>query len=277
MKNKRTIIAMSGGSWGEHRDTYFNSDLPTGVQNYPCETLPIDELIIKASNKQKPKVCCIMTAGDDLLHNFQRLAEGLKRRFGDLGAEVEILRLTYYSPNDAEIKTSLEVADIIYVTGGNSYTLDQTLKRRRVDQLLISVVERGTVLSGLSAGLCCWFSHIMAAVNSGAGTDESTTAFKINSLGWFKALVTPHWDIESFRHKPFHKALLDDPGLVGLAFEEYTAIEICNDSYRLHQFASGGKVYRGHYDKNTGIYSFKPLQIDAELRPLSDLGITVSS
>ena len=263
---KRTIIATSGGSFGERRDAYLNCNLPDGVEHYPHQTDSIDQLILQATNKAAPQVCCLMTASDDPLHNLDSLIDGLKQRFGRWGGSVTPLRLTYYAPDDGEVRAQLRAADVIYVSGGDSDTLNRTLRQRGVDKLLVEATERGAVLSGLSAGLCCWFSDISTStggrfINKGAG------------LGWFRALIAPHWNEESHRYRPFHKALLDNPGLVGLAFDDCTAIEIRDDSYRLHQFDKGGQVKRGCYDQTSGHYSFELLEITDDFKPLADLGI----
>lgn len=262
-----TIIATSGGSFGEHRDTYIDCDLPAGTEHYPQQTTPIDELILRASGQQSPRICCLMTASDDLVHNVSMLEGGLTKRFGGLGAKVETLRLNYYAPDDAQVKAQIEAADIIYVSGGNSYILNKTLRQRGVDKLLAAAAKKGTVLSGLSAGLCCWFSELSASNHNGAVVSVT------DGLGWLKAFVAVHWDTHPFRHKHFHQALIDNPGLVGLTFDECTAIEVRGNAYRLHQFATGGQVCRGQYDGASGHYSFEPLEITPDLKPLSELGI----
>ena len=263
---KPTIIATSGGSFGERRDAYLNCNLPDGVDRYPCQTDSIDQLILQATGKAEPRVCCLMTASDDPLHNLDSLIDGLKERFGRLGGSVRPLRLTYYAPDDSELQAQLGAADVVYVSGGNSDSLNRTLRQRGADKLLVEAAQRGAVLSGSSAGLCCWFSDISASTG-GRFITRGT------GLGWFRALIAPHWDKESHRHRPFHKALLDNPGLVGLAFDDCTAIEIRDDEYRLHQFDQGGQVKRGCYDQTSGDYSFDSLEITDDFKPLADLGI----
>ena len=179
-----------------------------------------------------------------------------------------MMMLTYYAPDDDEVEARIDAADIIYVSGGTSHLLVPTLRRRRVDELLAAAADRGTVLTGLSAGLCCWWSR----TNSHVTPDHVTTT---EGLGWFDALVAPHFDIEPNRHKPFHQFLLDNPGVVGLAFDEHTAIEIRGDQFRLHKFHTGGQVHRGHYDETTGHYTFEPVEVSAEFTPLDSLGIAV--
>ena len=263
---KRTIIATSGGSFGERRDAYFKCNLPDGVEHYPRQTDSIDQLILQATGKATPQVCCLMTASDDQLHNLDSLIDGLKERFGRWGGSVTPLRLTYHAPDDGEMQAKLGTADVVYVSGGASDTLNRILTQRGADKLLLGAAERGAILSGLSAGLCCWFSDINASIGG-------RFIIRGTGLGWFRALIAPHWDEESHRHRPFHKALLDNPGLVGLAFDDCTAIEIRDDRYRLHQFDKGGQVKRGCYDQTSGHYSFESLEITDDFKPLVDLGI----
>lgn len=226
-----TIIATSGGTFGEPRDTYFECGLPDGVSRYPALTKPIDSLVVEGARCIHPKVLCITTGSDPRLHNIPELGAALVERFKHAGAgAVEMMAITYYAPDDDEMRAAIESADVIYVSGGTSQLLNATLRRRGADWLLWRAAQRGTVLSGLSAGLCCWFSHVNSAVSTEG--DVITT----RGLGWFEALVAPHWDLEPKRHKPFHQTLLDNPGLVGLAFDEHTAIEIRGDKYRLHSF-----------------------------------------
>ena len=263
---QRHIIATSGGSFGEPRGTYFSCGADD-ASCYPEATTEIDKLVVQAS-RSAPRVLCIMTGSDNRLKNTDVFNEALRQRFSRVGATAETMMLTYYGPGDDEVKARIDAADIIYVSGGTSHLLIPTLRRRRVDALLADAAERGTVLTGLSAGLCCWFSR----TNSHVTPDFVTTT---EGLGWFDALVAPHFDIEPARHKPFHQHLLDNPGRVGLAFDEHTAIEIRDDQYRLHEFHTGGQVHRGHYSETTGHYTFEPVNISEQFAPLSSLGIAV--
>ncbi len=61
--------------------------------------------------------------------------------------------------------------------------------------------------------------------------------------------------------------------ILGLAFDEHTAIEIRGDMFRLHEFSTGGQVHRGHYCEATGHYTFDPVEVSSGFAPLSSLGI----
>lgn len=266
---KRIIVATSGGSFGEPRDTYFNCDVAEDEDCYASSTTDIDRVVVQASRSETPRLLCIVTGSDNRLKNIDVFNEALQDRFARVGATAEMMMLSFYAPNDDEVKARIDAADIIYVSGGTSHLLVLTLRRRHVDRLLAAAAEDGTVLAGLSAGLCCWFSR----TNSHVTPDHVTTT---EGLGWFDALVAPHWDIEPKRHKPFHQFLLDNPGTVGLAFDEHTAFEIRDDQYKLWQFHTRGQVHRGHYNESTGHYSFEPVGFSSGFASLSSLGIRCS-
>ena len=261
---ERHILATSGGSYGEPYGTYSNDT--GGFDTHPTTTHAIDRVVVQASRAAAPNVLCIMTGSDNRLKNVDMFDEALQNRFAHVGATAHMMMLTFYAPNDDEVKARIDAADIIYVSGGTSHLLVSTLRRRGVDKLLAAAAERGTVLTGLSAGLCCWFSR----TNSHVTPDHVTTT---DGLGWFDALVAPHWDIAPKRHKPFHQYLLDHPGTIGLTFDEHTAIEIKGDRYKLWQFHTGGQIHRGHYNETTGHYSFEPVEATTGFVPLSSLGI----
>lgn len=261
------IIATSGGNFGEPRGAYFDCDLENEEDCYARTTDSIDKLMIESAGVREPSVLCITTGSDPRLKDTEAFDTALADRFKRAGASsTEVMALTYYGPDDEEMKSQIGSADVIYISGGTSHLLNATLRRRGADELLREAAMGGTVLCGLSAGLCCWFSH----VNSAVTFDDVVVT---RGLGWHGALVAPHWDIEPMRHRPFHMSLLERPGLVGLAFDEHTGIEIRGDRYRLHSFAGGGKVRRGHYCEETGVYSFSELEFCTELKELEGIGI----
>lgn len=271
MTGTPTIIATSGGSFGELIGTYYSDEHEPGKYNHPKETAPIDELIMSKVQNKLPKVLCITTGSDPRMKNTAEFDNALTNRFKRAGAHsVDIMMLTYYRPQDSIIKDKMQQADIIYISGGTSHLLNATLKRRGVDVLLKEAALSGKILCGLSAGLCCWFSKINASVTF----EDIVTA---EGLSWMDAYIAPHWNTEPHRHKPFHQTVLDNPGLIGLAFDEHTAIEIQGDRYRLHRFGPGGNVYRAQYYDKTGHYSFYPLEFSEDLEPIDDLGIVHNS
>lgn len=80
---------------------------------------------------------------------------------GGVGTNVECqvssLELVHQSPTEDEIRTRIDMADIILVGGGNTLYAVDRWKRLNIVPMLQSAVERGVIVAGGSAGAICWF------------------------------------------------------------------------------------------------------------------------
>src|SRR5665213_448991 len=108
------VVALGGG-------VFMGKDQNT----WPASMRPIHKEIVALSGKKNPNVLFIPTAADDSearIKSFQKFYSGL-------GCEVSTLRLLNQRPSKAEIKSKVESADAIYVTGGNTHRMIATWKR----------------------------------------------------------------------------------------------------------------------------------------------------
>jgi len=111
-------------------------------------------------------------------------------------------------------------ADAIVVSGGNTANMLAVWRVHGVDEALRTAWERGTVLTGWSAGAICWF-------DSGVTDSFSAELDPIDGcLGFLGGSMCPHYDGED-RRRPVYKQLVRDgklpPGIaaddgVGLHF-----------------------------------------------------------
>jgi cyanophycinase len=87
-------------------------------------------------------------------HNDQRAGNNGIRWFGHLGArDIESLPLIDRdSANDEQIAQSLRKAKLIYLLGGFTHYLGQTLKGSRAWQAALEAYQQGAVIAGSSAG-----------------------------------------------------------------------------------------------------------------------------
>jgi len=94
----------------------------------------INEYIVKLASKKNPNFLFIGTAS----HDAEGYITGIKNEFESLGCTVSVLRLTTETYTDEEINSILNMADIIYVGGGDTsfmmdiwkkYGLDEKLKK----------------------------------------------------------------------------------------------------------------------------------------------------
>ncbi len=139
----------------------------------------INEYIVKLAGKKNPNFLFIGTAS----HDAEGYITGIKNEFESLGCTVRALRLTTETYTDEEINSILNLADIIYVGGGDTSFMMDTWKKYGLDEKLKQIYYNDqAVLSGLSAGAICWFS---------CGHSDSSI-FEINGevgYGWVKGLL----------------------------------------------------------------------------------------
>lgn len=238
---KKTIIALGGGYFGESIDTYESYSGDKSQDHYENSTNPIDEMVVKATHKNNPKVLLITTPTEDGKHNLALYIEAFKKQYESFGATVNALNLITENPSDKDVERMILDADAIYVSCGSSYLMIDEWRKRGVDKLLRQAYDRGTVMSGLSAGAIAWSKYC----NSDSFyTDKS---LKLDALGWINALICPHYDSESHRKESFKNMIKEMPELVGIALDEHAAIQIVDDEYRIHSYGPGGKAYRCYW------------------------------
>lgn len=262
----RTIFALGGGTFGEHRNTYksWSLPMPPGQEHYEVSTTPIDKLILKATGKKKPTLLLITTASEDGHHDLKLLEQGFRTQFEErLGASFDTLYLLRDRPSIPEIKHKIEKADAIYVSGGNTYRLMRVWRRLGVHILLRQAYVRGTVMSGMSAGSICWFKY----GNSNSFYDNKP--FRLSGMNWLNLLICPHFDTEPYRQPALKSMMKRTPGTIGLALDEHAAIEIVDDMYRLHYFKKGAKAQKCYWTNNE--YVVEELSAKNNFKLLQDL------
>jgi len=196
----RTIVAIGGGEIGgsifdkEHKIIGFHD----------IETTKIDQEIIKLSQKKTPNTLFIPTASWD----NPGYCASFQKQYGEiLGCKVKDL-LLLSAPSKEKIKTAILEADIIYVGGGNTQFMLETWKKFGLLPLLRKAYEKGTILSGLSAGATCWFEK---SSTDSFLTKEDKTDFEkakeklaiMDGLGYLEGIICPHYLKEAYRRPAF--------------------------------------------------------------------------
>ena len=214
-------------------------------------TTRIDREIIRLARKKNPRLLFIPTASSDSERYWQRA----QKHFGQfLKCRTDVLFLLKDRPFKKEIRRKIRSADIIYVGGGNTLLMMRVWRRMGMDKLLKRAYERGTVLSGISAGAICWFD----SGHSDSMSFYSPKKWKyinVRGLGLIKGIHCPHYNSMTRgipRRKHFRK-MIGKTGGSGIAIENNCAIVFVDGrvdkviaskdyarAYRLE--ARGGKV-----------------------------------
>jgi dipeptidase E len=206
-------------------------------------TVAIDREIIRLSAKKHPKLLFIPTASSD----SQRYWKNVRNYFGKfLKCQTHVLFLIEERPSRQNIRKQILSADIIYVGGGNTLLMMRLWRRLGVDKLLRAAYQKGTVLSGISAGAICWFesghSDSMSFYNP-----RKWKYINVKGLGLIKGIHCPHYNSITLgipRRRHF-RDMIRKTGGIGIAIENNCAIEFIDRRfYRVIVSRDYARAYR---------------------------------
>jgi hypothetical protein len=135
-----------------------------------------------------PRLCIIATAGGD---NPQWLA-AMHNAFAKLDFICSHLRL-FPMPNVDDIEAHIAQQDIVWVGGGSTANLLALWRLHRLEKILHTAWQAGTVLMGTSAGSICW--HVGGTTDSFGLPLQPLT----DALGFLPYGNSPHHDAEPER------------------------------------------------------------------------------
>jgi len=243
------IVAIGGGEIGR--------------PGYPVETLEIDKEIIKLTGKKRPGVLFIPTASSD----SELYVETVKKHFGKrLGCKVDVLYLVKEDPSKKSIREQILNSDIIYVGGGNTLKMMQVWRKKGVDKILEKAYRKGIVISGLSAGAICWFSY--GSSDSRQKGPEDKSLCKVRGMGLIDAGLSPHHLQEPHRKKAIKDIMAKTSG-VAIALDDYSAIEIVDDIFRIITSKRGAKAHKVY--RKLGKVHYEKIDPEEEFTPLEEL------
>src|SRR5262249_4329913 len=131
---KRQIVVMGGGGFSVAGDD--------GV---------LDDYVLSLTRARRPRVCFLATAGGGSRDYIVRFFEAVPAR------RAEASHLPLFGVPREDIREFLLSQDVIYVGGGNTANMLAVWRAQGVDRVLRDAWRRGTVLTGVSAGMLCWF------------------------------------------------------------------------------------------------------------------------
>ena len=171
-----------------------------------------NQYTLDLTGKDRPKVCFLPTASGDA----DGYIENFYAAYGAMDAECSHLSLTRY--NQPDPAAHLRAQDLIYVGGGNAFQMFLVWRAHGIDQALRQAWERGTVLTGQSAGSLCWFS--------GATTDSWGLPLRVfdEGLGLLPGSHSPHYDSEPERRELFERSIACGDLPPGIAIDDHCGV-----------------------------------------------------
>lgn len=253
----KKIIALGGGNIGEEE----NGKL------MPYETKIFDEEIIRISESPKPKILFIGLADPQNSQKyFHYFSNAFSKKYGCLCRNIELSDL--HSPQKLDIL--FDWCDIIYVGGGNTYTLLNLCEKYGLVNKLLQSYNEGKVMSGVSAGGMCWFKY-----GNTVNPDNRKVLLKQSCFGFENLVFSPHCDEINGHFENVPNLILNEP-LVAVSLSNCSALEILDDKFRCLSTDSFVERYK---IQPFGIRSFwvndeyfmENMELNSDYRKLKDL------
>ena len=213
-----------------------------GRGNKPYETKEIDEEIVKMTGLEKPKLLFIGLANSfaDSYYDY------VKNIYKNLGCETMYLKKKNVTKNPDIVKNKIETADIIYIGGGDTIKLMDTVKEYEIDKLLDAAVKRDCVIAGVSAGA-------ILLANSGFSDsfilrEESNKYEFVDGLKFVDINICPHYHSDEKKQKELEENLKSNKKEV-YGLENCTALKIVNKDIKVIKSKSDANAYLCKYNK----------------------------
>ena len=164
-------------------------------------------MFLSLSDKEKPKICFLATASGDAEGYIDRFYESYKTLY------CEASHFSVFKPHTTDVESFLLEQDIIHVGGGNTLNLLCLWKEWELDRIFKKGLKQGLILSGMSAGMICWFEE-------GTTDSKGIGLEPITALGFLKGSACPHYDGEPLRRPHFKQSINEKVIKPGLALDD---------------------------------------------------------
>jgi peptidase E len=161
----------------------------------------LDDFILSLSRRKPARVCFIPTASGDSANAITRFYRAFSKRCVPTDLTLfDILGLPRQPTLTRDLARFDAAQDVFYVGGGNTANLLAVWRAHGLDRLLHRAWLSGAVLSGISAGMLCWFQ---------GGITDSFGGFRAlrDGLGLLRGTACPHYDGESQRQAAFRRLI----------------------------------------------------------------------
>jgi dipeptidase E len=153
----------------------------------------LEDWLLGLTGKERPRLLFIATAAaEDPLY--------VVSVFDAFNDRAEVSHLDFFPWPPAELRDFVLGHDLVYVGGGNTANMLAIWREHGVDEIMREAWQAGVVLSGVSAGMICWFE--------GGVTDSFGPQLEaMECLGLIPGSACPHYDGEELRRPRYHELI----------------------------------------------------------------------
>ena len=188
--------------------------------------------------KPSPRVLWVGTASAEdreyTLHVYDRFRD-----------RADVRRVDFFPWPPENLRELVLSQDVLVVGGGNTANMLAIWRIHGFDALLREAWEQGTVLTGVSAGIICWFE---AGVTDSFGPQ---LAGMRDGLRFLPGSACPHYDAEE-RRRPVYRRLVDEGFPSGYAADDDAALVFeGTEPVEVWTIREGATAYRVEPDGET--------------------------
>lgn len=161
---------------------------------YSTTARPMLELGVNIAKKEQPNVLLVPTP-KVTSEVFDETVDTATKLFQAVGATVSLLHRYNDVPDQSELQEKVDGSDIIYVPGGSTKHALEQWKAHGIDHMLSDAMQKGKVITGMSAGALAWFKE--GLTDSDHYTTQEGDVWEFDSLegmGHIDAFMTPHFN-----------------------------------------------------------------------------------
>lgn len=223
------IVLIGGGEIGRGNTTY--------------QTKEIDEEIVNMTSKDNPIFLFIGLASSfsDSYYNT------IKKIYQNLGCTTYYLKKKNLVNNFELAKEKINLADIIYIGGGDTIKLLEELEEFQLKPLLEKALKENRVLVGYSAGAIALAKKGFS--DSKILRGESNNYEFIEGLNLIEIEICPHYHKDPKKTAELQKQIKEH-NLKIYALEDETALKINNSKKSALKSNINKNVYICYYNKN---------------------------
>lgn len=177
----------------------------------------LDDFVLSLARQRPARVCFIPTASADSATYIAKFYRAFSGRC--IPTDLTLFdspALPRNPPTSKELPEFVMEQDVFYVGGGSTANLAAIWRTHGLDSLLKKAWKQGAVLSGISAGMLCWFQ---------GGLTDSFGGLEgwMDGLGFLRGTACPHYDGEPARQAAY-RAFVADGATPGYAADDGAAL-----------------------------------------------------
>jgi dipeptidase E len=157
----------------------------------------LNAFVLGLARRARPRVCFVGTASGDSPDHVASFYRVFSAHHSCEPADLGLFERTV-----ADLRSFVLAQDVVWVGGGNTASLLAVWRMHGLDVVLREAWEAGVVLSGVSAGMNCWFE-----ASTTDSFDRSRLGPLHDGLGLLPGSACPHYDGEEHR-RPLYRGLV---------------------------------------------------------------------